>query len=82
LIDIFKGTVQYGLIAEEVAKVSLEPVIRDEHGGIDGVRYDERAGAVTETSSNILTVAGEGTTTVSNPNVKVNGVVGAKISAP
>jgi len=39
-------------------------------------------GKVTETSSNILTVAGEGTTTVSNPNVTVNGVVGAEIAAP
>jgi hypothetical protein len=39
-------------------------------------------GAVTETSSNILTVAGEGTTTVANPNVTVNGVVGAEIPAP
>ncbi|MGA2191738.1 MAG: GLUG motif-containing protein [Steroidobacteraceae bacterium] len=40
------------------------------------------AGTVTETSSNILTVAGEGTTTVSNPNVTVNGVNGAEIPAP
>jgi len=39
-------------------------------------------GAVTETSSNILTVAREGTTTVSNPNVTVNGVVGAEIPSP
>ena len=39
-------------------------------------------GAVTETSSNILTVAGEGTTTLSNPNVTVNGVTGAEITAP
>jgi len=38
-----KGTVQYGLIAEEVAKVYPELVIRDENGGIDGVRYDELA---------------------------------------
>jgi hypothetical protein len=37
------GTVQYGLIAEEVAKVYPELVIRDEHGRIDGVRYDELA---------------------------------------
>jgi hypothetical protein len=36
-------------------------------------------GAVTETSPNILTVAGQGTTTVSNPNVTVNGVKGAEI---
>jgi hypothetical protein len=39
-------------------------------------------GAVTETSSNILTVDKKGTTTVSNPNVTVNGVKGAEISAP
>jgi trimeric autotransporter adhesin len=39
-------------------------------------------GAVTETASNILTVDGEGTTTVANPNVTVNGVVGAEIPAP
>ena len=37
------GTVQYGLIAEEVAKVYPELVIRDEKGRIDGVRYDELA---------------------------------------
>ncbi len=36
-----KGTVQYGLIAEEVAKVYPELVVRDEQGRIDGVRYDE-----------------------------------------
>ncbi len=39
-------------------------------------------GAVTETAANILTVDGEGTTTVSNPHVTVNGVKGAKIPAP
>jgi Chaperone of endosialidase len=38
-----KGTLQYGLIAEEVAKVYPELVIRDENGRIDGVRYDELA---------------------------------------
>src|SRR5882762_2310803 len=38
-----KGTRQYGLIAEEVAKVYPELVIRDEKGRIDGVRYDELA---------------------------------------
>jgi septal ring factor EnvC (AmiA/AmiB activator) len=37
------GTRQYGLIAEEVAKVYPELVIRDEIGRIDGVRYDELA---------------------------------------
>jgi Chaperone of endosialidase len=37
------GEVQYGLIAEEVAKVYPELVIRDETGRIDGVRYDELA---------------------------------------
>jgi hypothetical protein len=38
-----KGTRQYGLIAEEVAKVYPELVIRNESGRIDGVRYDELA---------------------------------------
>jgi DNA-binding protein Fis len=38
-----QGVVQYGLIAEEVAKVYPELVIRDENGRIDGVRYDELA---------------------------------------
>ncbi len=38
-----KGTRQYGLIAEEVAKVYPELVIRDDNGRIDGVRYDELA---------------------------------------
>jgi len=33
--------VQYGLIAEEVAKVYPELVIRDEKGKIEGVRYEE-----------------------------------------
>jgi len=37
------GTPQYGLVAEEVAKVYPEPAIRDENGRIDGVRYDELA---------------------------------------
>jgi hypothetical protein len=37
------GAVQYGLIAEEVAKVYPELVIRNETGRIDGVRYDELA---------------------------------------
>ncbi|MGA2189786.1 MAG: tail fiber domain-containing protein, partial [Steroidobacteraceae bacterium] len=37
------GTRQYGLIAEEVAKVYPELVIRGENGRIDGVRYDELA---------------------------------------
>jgi len=37
------GTLQYGLIAEEVAKVYPELVIRDDSGRIDGVRYDELA---------------------------------------
>jgi len=36
-----KGALQYGLIAEEVAEVYPELVIRDEKGRIDGVRYDE-----------------------------------------
>ena len=38
-----KGDVQYGLIAEEVAKVYPELVIRDSAGRIEGVRYDELA---------------------------------------
>jgi hypothetical protein len=35
------GALQYGLIAEEVANVYPELVIRGEKGRIDGVRYDE-----------------------------------------
>jgi hypothetical protein len=38
-----KGALQYGLIAEEVAKVYPDLVIRSESGRIDGVRYDELA---------------------------------------
>jgi hypothetical protein len=38
-----KGALQYGLIAEEVAKVYPDLVIRDGTGRIDGVRYDELA---------------------------------------
>jgi Chaperone of endosialidase len=38
-----RGALQYGLIAEEVAKVYPELVIRGEKGRIDGVRYDELA---------------------------------------
>jgi hypothetical protein len=37
------GTRQYGLIAEEVAQVYPELVIRDRTGRIDGVRYEELA---------------------------------------
>jgi hypothetical protein len=37
------GEVQYGLIAEEVATVYPELVIRDGNGRIEGVRYDELA---------------------------------------
>jgi hypothetical protein len=37
------GTRQYGLIAEEVAKLYPELVIRDAQGRIDRVRYDELA---------------------------------------
>jgi hypothetical protein len=37
------GAMQYGLIAEEVAQVYPELVIRDGSGRIDGVRYDELA---------------------------------------
>jgi hypothetical protein len=39
-------------------------------------------GAVTETSTNILEVDGQGTTTVANPHVTVNGVKAAQIPAP
>jgi hypothetical protein len=38
-----KGTLQYGLIAEEVAEVYPELVIRDRSGKVQGVRYDELA---------------------------------------
>jgi hypothetical protein len=37
------GALQSGLIAEEVAKVYPELVIRNQNGRIDGVRYDELA---------------------------------------
>jgi hypothetical protein len=37
------GTLRYGLIAEEVATVYPELVVRDTTGRIDGVRYDELA---------------------------------------
>lgn len=37
------GEVQYGLIAEEVAKVYPELVVRDASGTVQGVRYDELA---------------------------------------
>jgi hypothetical protein len=37
------GSLQYGLIAEEVAKVYPDLVIRDQNGRIDGLRYDELA---------------------------------------
>jgi len=37
------GGVQFGLIAEEVASVYPELVIRDDQGKIEGVRYDELA---------------------------------------
>jgi hypothetical protein len=38
-----QGTLRYGLIAEEVAKVYPELVVRNSNGRIDGVRYDELA---------------------------------------
>jgi hypothetical protein len=38
-----KGALQYGLIAEEVAQVYPELVVRNESGRIDSVRYDELA---------------------------------------
>ena len=37
------GTLRYGLIAEDVATVYPELVVRDREGRIDGVRYDELA---------------------------------------
>jgi hypothetical protein len=37
------GTTQYGLIAEEVARIYPELVVRGEDGRIDGVRYEELA---------------------------------------
>jgi hypothetical protein len=36
-----KKRLQYGLIAEEVAKIYPDLVVRDEHGRIDSLRYDE-----------------------------------------
>jgi hypothetical protein len=38
-----RGDVQYGLIAEEVAKVYPELVIRDKTGRVEGVHYEELA---------------------------------------
>jgi hypothetical protein len=38
-----KGAVQYGLIAEEVAQVYPELVVRDNAGRVEGVRYEELA---------------------------------------
>jgi hypothetical protein len=38
-----EGTLQYGLIAEEVAKIYPELVLHDPSGQIQGVRYDELA---------------------------------------
>ena len=38
-----KGALQYGLIAEEVAQVYPDLVVRDQNGRIDSVRYDEIA---------------------------------------
>jgi Chaperone of endosialidase len=38
-----QATQRYGLIAEEVATVYPELVVRDANGRIDGVRYDELA---------------------------------------
>lgn len=37
------GPVQYGLVAEEVAKIYPELVTHDERGHVNGVRYDELA---------------------------------------
>ena len=38
--DDVQGTLRYGLIAEEVAKVNPDLVVRDEDGAIYTVRYD------------------------------------------
>jgi hypothetical protein len=38
-----QGTLQYGLIAEEVDKIYPDLVLRDAAGRIEGVRYDELA---------------------------------------
>ena len=38
-----QGTLQYGLIAEEVTKVYPDLVVHNAEGQIDGVRYDELA---------------------------------------
>ncbi len=38
-----QGELRYGLIAEEVARVYPELAVRNEHGRIHGVRYDELA---------------------------------------
>ena len=38
-----KAEIQYGLIAEQVAKVYPELVLRDTRGQIEGVRYEELA---------------------------------------
>jgi hypothetical protein len=38
-----QGPRQYGLIAEEVEKVYPELVIRNDDGGIEGVRYEQLA---------------------------------------
>jgi len=35
------GTQQFGLVAEEVEKVNLDLVVRDEHGKANTVRYDQ-----------------------------------------
>jgi hypothetical protein len=52
-----KGALQYGLIAEEVAKVYPDLVIRDAKGRADGVRYDEYAGSSRKTSPQFNQIA-------------------------
>jgi len=58
-----QGTLRYGLIAEQVAKVYPELVVRDETGRIDGVRYDELApillNEVQQQQQEIATQAGQ-----------------------
>jgi hypothetical protein len=41
--DDEQGATQYGLIAEEVARIYPDLVVRDAQGRIDGVRYEELA---------------------------------------
>jgi hypothetical protein len=75
------GTRQYGLIAEDVAKVFPELVVRDENGRIDGVRYEEltpmllnqvqqQAKEITEQKARIAAVAGLRTSARQQPSAR------------